>query len=186
MIEKILVIAFVLVTIALVIFSWRSLLKPRSHGFFRFFAWEFIAALMLLNLREWFVDPFSWRQIISWVLLFASLIPLAFGVRTLMTRGKAAEQREEEPQLLAFEKTTRLVTTGIYGVIRHPMYSSLLLLAWGIFFKSTTWIAAALTALATLSLFLTAKADEAECQSFFGEEYRAYMKRTKRFIPFLF
>jgi protein-S-isoprenylcysteine O-methyltransferase Ste14 len=186
MTDKLLALVFLLVTLALVIFSRRSLLKPHSHGFFRFFAWEFIAALLLLNLRAWFVDPFSWRQVISWVLLFSSLVPLIFGVRTLKTRGKAAEQREGEPQLLAFEKTTKLVTTGIYGVIRHPLYSSLLLLTWGGFFKSTSWIAAVLTALATLSLFLTARADESECLRFFGEEYCIYMKRTKRFIPFLF
>jgi len=186
MINKLLVVLFLLVTVVLVIISRHSIFKPRSHGFFRFFAWEFIAALLFVNLRAWFVEPFSWHQIISWVLLCASLVPLAFGVPVLVERGRAAKKREGEPQLLAFEKTTKLVSTGIYGLIRHPMYSSLLLLAWGIFLKSIAWTTAGLTVLATFSLFFTAKADEAECLRFFGDEYRAYMKRTKRFLPFLF
>jgi protein-S-isoprenylcysteine O-methyltransferase Ste14 len=145
-----------------------------------------MAALLLLNLKFWFRDPFSWHQVLSWALLLASMVPLVFGVHSLITRGKASRQRAGEPDLLAFEKTTQLVTTGIFKYIRHPMYSSLLLLNWGAFFKSPTWVAVLLAALVTLCLFLTARADENECVHFFGEEYRLYMRHTKRFIPFLF
>jgi protein-S-isoprenylcysteine O-methyltransferase Ste14 len=88
--------------------------------------------------------------------------------------------------LLAFEKTSALVTTGIYRHIRHPLYSSLLLLIWGAFFKSPTWLGAGLALAASLCLILTAKADEVECINYFGESYREYMKKTKKFIPFLF
>jgi protein-S-isoprenylcysteine O-methyltransferase Ste14 len=96
------------------------------------------------------------------------------------------KHRQTEPQLLAFEKTTTLVNTGIYHYIRHPLYSSLLFLAWGIFFKVPTWLGALLGLAATLFLIATAKADEAECIRFFGPAYETYMKQTKRFVPFLF
>ena len=39
--------------------------------------------------------------------------------------------------------------------------------------------------LSTLFLFITAFLDERESIRFFGDEYREYMGRTKRFIPFL-
>jgi protein-S-isoprenylcysteine O-methyltransferase Ste14 len=39
---------------------------------------------------------------------------------------------------------------------------------------------------ATGFLVLTARADEAECVKFFGTAYEDYMKKSKRFIPFLF
>jgi protein-S-isoprenylcysteine O-methyltransferase Ste14 len=103
----------------------------------------------------------------------------------LKTRGHPNVTREAEPSLLAFEKTTQLVTTGIYRYIRHPLYSSLLLLAWGIFFKAPSFAGGTLAALAAIFLVYTAKADERECVQFFGEEYLEYMKRTKRFIPFI-
>jgi len=70
--------------------------------------------------------------------------------------------------------------------IRHPLYSSLLFLAWGIFFKIPSWSGALLALMATLFLFATARADEAECIRFFGPAYEKYMKKTKRFVPFLF
>jgi protein-S-isoprenylcysteine O-methyltransferase Ste14 len=79
-----------------------------------------------------------------------------------------------------------LVTSGIYHYIRHPLYSSLLLLTWGIFFKSPTWSGLFLAAAASLFLFATAKADEAECLRFCGAPYRVYLKQSQRSVPFLF
>jgi protein-S-isoprenylcysteine O-methyltransferase Ste14 len=159
---------------------------PRSHGFYRFFSWEFILALLLLNIGKWFYMPGAWHQLISWFLLLVSLIPLALGLRTLIGRGRPVKQREGEPQLLAFEKTSVLVTTGIYQYIRHPLYSSLLLLTWGIFFKDPAGLGLVLAIVATIFLVVTARVDEAECLRYFGSEYQEYMKQTKRFIPFVF
>lgn len=178
--------AFVFMSAVLIYISRASLRAPGSHGFYRFFAWECILALALLNLEIWFRDPFAWTQILSWILLFGCLIPLFFGTRTLINNGRAASQRSGEPQLLAFEKTTALVTTGIYAYIRHPLYSSLLLLTWGVFLKGPGVWALLLAGAATGFLFLTARADEAECGRYFGEPYRAYMQKTRRFLAYLF
>lgn len=179
-------IAFAVLSVGLICISWSSLRKPLSHGFYRFFAWEFILALFILNVDSWFRDPFSWHQLAAWFLLIVCIIPLVFGVRSLSGQGRPVKRRQAEPQLMAFEKTTTLVNTGIYHYIRHPLYSSLLLLAWGIFFKVPSGLGALLVIAATLFLFATAKADEAECIRFFGTEYETYMKQTKRFVPFLF
>jgi protein-S-isoprenylcysteine O-methyltransferase Ste14 len=179
-------IVFIIATGLLIYISKASLQQPGSHGFYRFFAWESIILLFLLNVDKWFVDPFSWHQLISWVLLFVSFVPLIFGVRSLRERGKPTEERPGDPSLYAFEKTTALVTTGIYTYIRHPLYSSLLLLTWGIFFKVLSIPGIALALVATTFLIATAQVDEQECIRFFGNEYQEYMQNTKRFIPFLF
>ena len=179
-------ILFAIGSIAITTISWKSLFKPGSHGFYRFFAWEIILGLFLVNVNFWFVHPFAWNQLIAWLLLFVSLIPLAFGVHSLRTRGQPVQQREGDPSLLAFEKTSQLVTSGIYHYIRHPLYSSLFLLTWGIFFKSISLLSMALAGISTLLLVLTAKADEAECIQFFGSPYTDYMKHTRMFVPYIF
>jgi protein-S-isoprenylcysteine O-methyltransferase Ste14 len=180
------IIIFCISTALLIYISRSSLLHPRSHGFARFIAWEAILALLILNVEHWFEKPFAWYQDISWVLLVGGIVPVVWGTLLLNKRGRPVKKRAGDPSLLAFEKTTQLVTSGIFKYIRHPMYSSLLLLAWGIFFKLPSWPGALLTVLATFFLFLTARADEAECICFFGPIYQEYMLKTRRFIPFLF
>ena len=88
--------------------------------------------------------------------------------------------------LLDIEKTTELVTVGAYRYIRHPLYSSLLFLAWGAFFKNPSWVGIPLVLLAAFFLTMTAKVEETENVRYFGITYQNYMKNTKMFIPFLF
>ena len=173
-------------SILITVVSWKSMRRPRSHGFYRFFAWEAILLLFLLNLGFWFRDPFAWYQLIAWTLLIVDFVPLGFGVQALRTRGKPTNVPADDESLLAFEKTTQLITSGVYHYIRHPLYSSLLLLAWGIYFKLPSMTGSVLVLLATIFLVLTARADETECIQFFGDDYRKYMKKTKRFIPYIF
>lgn len=133
--------------------------------------------MFVLNLQTWFENPFSWYQILSWILLLVSLIPLIYGVILLRTIGKPTDQ---------LEATSYLVTKGIYRFIRHPLYASLLFLAWGIFFKSPSILDGCLAVVTTAFLYATARSDEAECKIKFGEEYTAYMTKTCMFIPFIF
>jgi protein-S-isoprenylcysteine O-methyltransferase Ste14 len=176
---------FLLASLEFVYVSRASLLKPRSHGFYRFFAWEGILALALLNVDVWFRDPFSWHQIISWILLTIAAFLVIHGVFLLRQMGKPDDRRNETP-MIGFEKTTTLVTAGAYRYIRHPLYSSLLFLAWGVFFKSPSWPGGVLLAVVvTLCLVVTARVEEAEDVRFFGQAYQEYRKRTKMFIPFI-
>jgi len=172
---------------ALVYLSRGSLRAPRSHGFYRLIAWELILALAVLNFRsfgQWFGDPLGLRQLVSWVLLFGSIVPAVWGAQALRTRGGPRAGREDR-QLFEFEKTTQLVTTGPFTYVRHPLYSSLLLLAWGVFFKRPTAVAGALALGATAFLVATARAEESENLRYFGDAYGTYMKKSKRFVPFV-
>ncbi len=178
-------ILFVSLSVPILYVSRASLREPRSHGFYRFFVWESILGLVCVNFRAWFVHPLAWYQLISWVLLIASCVPLYYGVRSLIREGKPKQHRQDEQALFALERTSVLVTTGIYGYIRHPLYSSLLHLAWGVFFKLPSVIGLLLAIVASAALYATARADEAECVRFFGPAYQEYMKRTKRFVPFV-
>ncbi len=114
-----------------------------------------------------------------------SLLLLAQGLSLILRIGKPDANREDET-LLPFEKTSVLITVGLYRYIRHPLYGSLLFLAWGAFLKHPAWYSECLVAVATVCLIATAKADEAECLRHFGSPYLEYMSRTKMFIPYLF
>lgn len=166
-------------SVALVWLSRKALGKPKSHGYYRFIAVEFILLLMVLNRR-----PLG-DQTIAEVLLLLSAALVILGYSALRRFGNAGASRIDD-SLFGFEKTTTLVTGQIFRYIRHPMYASLMALAWGFFFRDPSLLAVSLAGLASVFLLLTARADERECLAYFGDPYAEYMKRTRRFLPYLF
>lgn len=177
-------IVFAVLSVPLVALSWKALKKPGSHGFYRFFLWECILALFLLNYQAWFVRPFSWHQILSWIFLLYSIYPVVDGVRRL-NRAKKSSQKMADQALYRFESTAELVDKGIFKYIRHPMYSSLLFLAWGIVLKAPSLPLLCIGLAAGVFAFLTAWGEEKEDIEYFGSAYLEYKKRTKWLVPFI-
>jgi protein-S-isoprenylcysteine O-methyltransferase Ste14 len=177
---------FAAATAAIFGLSSRSLRSFRVHGFYRFFAFELLLALILLNLPVWFRNPFSARQLASYFLGAVSIALAIEGFRLLLVIGKPSRVGAQDTNL-DFENTTTLVTTGAYRFIRHPLYASLLALAWSVFLKApAAAFNIALAVSATGFLVATAVAEEGENLTRFGAAYAAYIKRTRRFVPFLF
>ena len=85
--------------------------------------------------------------------------------------------------LVAIQPGHTLVTSGIYGVIRHPSYLGLLVnsLGWGLAFRSGVGVL--LTVLLIPPLVARIRAEERLLRAQFGEEYEAYCARTSRLIP---
>lgn len=176
--------SFLFFSLILLVVSRSALRMPASHGFYRFFAWEAILGLIIIQGPFWFDNPFSRRQMISWTLLVLSIVMVVEGLRLLKKFGRPDPERQSEG-LIGIEKTSQLVTSGLYQYIRHPLYTSLLCLAWGAFFKNISLPAFTLAGLATGLLTLTARVEEKENCLYWGDIYRDYMVGTKMFIPFL-
>jgi protein-S-isoprenylcysteine O-methyltransferase Ste14 len=85
--------------------------------------------------------------------------------------------------LVAIQPGHKLVTDGIYSVIRNPSYLGLLIstLGWALAFRSA--IGVLLTILMIPPLIARIRAEEALLRSHFGEEYDAYCRNTWRLIP---
>lgn len=88
--------------------------------------------------------------------------------------------------LVAIQPEHRLVTDGIYGVIRHPSYLGMIvnITGWALVFRSGAGLL--LVALTVLILVGRIRSEEALLQSRFGATYVAYRARTWRLIPGLY
>ena len=88
--------------------------------------------------------------------------------------------------LVAIQPGHTLVTSGTYGVIRHPSYLGLLVssLGWGLAFRSGVGVL--LTALMIPPILARIDAEERLLRTQFGDEYGAYCARTSRLIPRLY
>ena len=80
-----------------------------------------------------------------------------------------------------------LVTTGVYRLVRHPMYAGFWLMALAQAMMLPNWIAgpAGLVGFGTL-FFGRVHREEDMMIAAFGDDYRAYMQRTARIVPWLY
>jgi protein-S-isoprenylcysteine O-methyltransferase Ste14 len=85
--------------------------------------------------------------------------------------------------LVAIQPGHTLVTSGVYGVIRHPSYLGLLVnsLGWSLAFRSGVGVI--LTILLVPALLARISAEENLLRDQFGDEYNAYCSHTWRLIP---
>ena len=88
--------------------------------------------------------------------------------------------------LVAIQPGHTLVTSDVYGVIRHPSYLGLLVnsLGWALAFRSGVGVL--LTALLLPPLLARIRAEERLLRTQFGDEYDAYCARTSRLVPALY
>ena len=177
-------VVFIIVSVAIYHVSRASLRSSYSHGFFRFFAWETFLVLMLLNLNIRAYQPSSMHHDMAIVCLILSGLLGIHGFQALRREGKPDDDRDD-PTLLRIEKTTVLVTAGVYKYVRHPLYCSFLLLTWGSFLFIPSWQAGLLAIVVTLNIIAAARVEEKENSLYFCAAYNDYMKRTKMFIPFV-
>ena len=165
-------------TILIIIFSWfLSIKHKRYHGIARFFSFESIFILVLINSGVWFRNPFSINQVISWILLILSIYIAIAGFMLLSNLGK--------PQGRNFENTSVIVKVGLYKYIRHPLYLSLFLVGTGAMLKNTEILQLLLGTVNLIAICLTARMEENEMIAKFGNDYRVYMRETKMFIPYI-
>jgi len=88
--------------------------------------------------------------------------------------------------LVAIQPEHRLMTSGLYGIIRHPSYLGLfvLTLGWGLAFRSGVGVIIAVLMLVVLLARI--KAEERLLSETFGAEYDAYRSLTWRLIPYVY
>jgi protein-S-isoprenylcysteine O-methyltransferase Ste14 len=88
---------------------------------------------------------------------------------------------------LEIREKHKLVCAGPYALVRHPMYTSFLLMALGQALLLSNW-AVALAGLAGFAVLFFPRVGKEEHMMLenFGPQYLAYMGRTKKIIPYLY
>ena len=119
------------------------------------------------------------ERVLEFTVIVASVASIGIIFMTLGTHKIPIalwHQQNDAPQ--------HIVTYGAYKYIRHPFYASFLLAFLGVSLACPHVVTIFCAGYSFLMLTLTAKREEKRLsESAFGEEYKAYMKRTGRFIP---
>jgi len=83
-------------------------------------------------------------------------------------------------------KQARLITSGPYRWVRHPLYVVGLATFGSIGMIAANWFIVSLVVLAFILLVIRTQSEEEHLIANYGDEYRDYMKRTGRFLPKVF
>jgi len=88
---------------------------------------------------------------------------------------------------LDIRESHKLITSGVYALVRHPMYSAFWLWAIAQALLLPNWVAglAGIVGFGTLFFGRVGEEERLMCDAF-GDQYRAYMRRTSRVLPGLY
>ena len=77
----------------------------------------------------------------------------------------------------------KVVRSGVYGIVRHPMYLSVILLALGLLLFSLSLAAACVWILLIGFMHVIARYEERQLVAYFGEDYRDYQREVRMWLP---
>ncbi len=88
-------------------------------------------------------------------------------------------------QLLAGFSKGKLVTTGAYGVVRNPIYSSVTFFVLpGVALITLTWVYLVVSVFLYTGVMIFIGVEEEQLKQAFGKAYEDYLARVDRLIPF--
>jgi protein-S-isoprenylcysteine O-methyltransferase Ste14 len=80
-----------------------------------------------------------------------------------------------------------VIERGAYRWVRHPSYTGGFLMYLGTGLALTNWMSAiVITFAGSVAYFYRVRVEERALQANLGSRYQEYMRRTKRFVPFVF
>jgi len=106
-------------------------------------------------------------MLVSWAVIIGGLVIM----------GKAWKQ--------IHKANGKLVTSGLYRLVRHPQYSGLFLITVGLLIQWPTIITAAMWPILMLMYYRLARREEREMEMEFTEKYTEYKQRVPMFVPLI-
>ncbi|MGD2206093.1 MAG: isoprenylcysteine carboxylmethyltransferase family protein [Anaerolineae bacterium] len=128
------------------------------------------AVLLILTWLTLFLEneaALGWMQGIGWAVGALSLVLIGLPMIILRRRGQPEEGQD-------WTHTSTLVDTGIYALVRHPLYLGWALLYVALALLSQHWLTLVLALPGVVCLVLISRMEERDLVAKFGEVYEHY------------
>lgn len=127
-------------------------------------------------LDERFVPDERW---IAWLGFILTIAGLAFSIWARVTLGR------NWSGVVQVKQDHELIVRGPYSLVRHPIYTGLLLAFFGTALAVGAWRALLALAIVALSFWRKLRLEERWMSEQFGDQYRQYMGRVKALVPWV-
>jgi protein-S-isoprenylcysteine O-methyltransferase Ste14 len=111
----------------------------------------------------------QWLVYAGWVILAAGFVFIFPPMVFLRSKGKLEKGKD-------FAHTTIIVDSGIYAIVRHPLYLGWLLMYVAVILFSQHWLVAILGILGVVCMYLISRQEDQHLIEKFGDTYKGYMK----------
>jgi len=121
------------------------------------------------------------KRIILFPFNLLGAIPLALGIAFNLIADRAF--KKNKTTVKPFEKSTVLITGGVFGISRHPMYLGFVLILTGVAIlmgSLTPYLV--IVAFVILMHAIFVRAEEEMLEETFGDAWLKYKKRVRRWI----
>jgi protein-S-isoprenylcysteine O-methyltransferase Ste14 len=149
------------------------------------YALPLMFAVLLLWNGQWFRHTFLVERFvptsawIAWLGFLLTLAGLAFTCWARVTLGR------NWSGVVQIKQDHELIVRGPYSIVRHPIYTGLLLAFLGSALALGEWRGLLATLIVGMSFWYKLRVEERWMCELFGEQYRNYMLRVKALVPWL-
>lgn len=81
------------------------------------------------------------------------------------------------------EKIDKIISAGVYSIVRHPIYTADMVLAWGIFIAFPSLRILMAVIYSTIVWFIWIKIEERALIGKFGQQYLEYARKVPMIVP---
>ena len=137
--------------------------------------------LVLAYILLWILDNLADFQVlryVGWAILAVCMLLIFLPGFIFRSKGKLEKGKD-------WTKTSVLVDSGIYSVVRHPLYLGWLLMYVALIFFSQHWLTAIVGILGMVCVYLISRQEDQHLIEKFGDDYKRYMQRVPRVNVFL-
>jgi protein-S-isoprenylcysteine O-methyltransferase Ste14 len=162
----------------------REKLDRRQEGYLILFTLRPLGIAMMVGVIAFVINPTSmtWSSVPlpAWMRWMGVAIGAITGVLLTWTLSNLGENLTDT---VVTRKKHTMVTTGPYAWVRHPFYTSVALAIVANSLATANWFVFTTGCLAVTLLVIRCRTEEENLIERFGDEYRAYARRTGRFVP---
>lgn len=152
--------------------------RPQWKSTWKDIVLYFVLGLLFIGQLVLCVISYNWANL-DWLLYLGWATLVGSFLIGGMSR-RAFEEKGEAPDKKRWLQTKVVVDSGIYAVVRHPMYLSGILIILALILISQHWLSVIFGIPIMIYFYASMRSEEKSNIRKFGDDYRVYMQRVPR------
>ena len=142
--------------------------------------WGIVTILLIVETVFFFTIYFFYRNLLLEELSYLGWILLLLSVYFAIVPVYAFRKKAEVSKGKSYIHTKVIVDTGVFSVVRHPQYLSMLLVALGLILIVQHWLIFTFSVVSMILIYIGILKQDKILVRKFGDDYKRYMQKVPR------